>query len=132
MTRQLFVLWNDAMRAKASAVIASAPKETRVEIAGPRRTVDQNARMWAMLADFAEQAEHHGRRYSAEQWKAIFMHALGQEVEFIPSLDGKTFIPLSNRTSKLTVREMCDLQELMASEAARFGVVFFDGDRRAA
>lgn len=128
MTRQLFVLWNDEMRRKAASVIASAPKETRVEIAAPRRSVDQNARMWAMLADFAEQADHHGRRYSAEQWKAIFMHALGQEVEFVPSLDGRTFIPLSNRTSKMTVREMCDLQTLMEAEAAQRGVVLY-GER---
>lgn len=128
MTRQLFVLWNDEMRRKAASVIASAPKETRVEIAAPRRSVDQNARMWAMLADFAEQADHHGRRYSAEQWKAIFMHALGQEVEFVPSLDGRTFIPMGNRTSKLTVREMCDLQTLMEAEAAQRGVVLY-GER---
>ena len=128
MTRQLFVLWNDDMRRKAASVIASAPKETRVEIAAPRRSVDQNARMWGMLADFAEQAEHHGRRYSAEQWKAIFMHALGQQVEFVPSLDGRTFIPLSNRTSKLTVGEMCDLQTLMEAEAAQRGVILY-GER---
>lgn len=128
MTRQLFVLWNDDMRRKAASVIASAPKETRVEIAAPRRSTDQNARMWAMLTDFAEQAEHHGRRYSAEQWKAIFMHALGQEVEFVPSLDGRTFIPLGNRTSKLTVKEMCDLQTLMEAEAAQRGVVLY-GER---
>ena len=131
MTRQLFVLWNDDMRRKAASVIASAPKETRVEIAAPRRSTDQNARMWAMLADFAEQAEHHGRRYSAEQWKAIFMHALGQEVEFIPSLDGRTFIPLGNRTSNLTVKEMCDLQTLMEAEAAQRGVVLY-GERHEA
>ena len=128
MTRQLFVLWNDDMRRKAASVIASAPKETRVEIAAPRRSTDQNARMWGMLADFAEQAEHHGRRYSAEQWKAIFMHALGQQVEFVPSLDGRTFIPLSNRTSKLTVGEMCDLQTLMEAEAAQRGVILY-GER---
>ena len=131
MTRQTFILGLPSVARNVIRIISECPGGTRVEIAAPRRSTDQNARMWAMLTDFAEQAEHHGRRYSAEQWKAIFMHALGQEFEFIPSLDGRTFIPLGNRTSKLTVKEMCDLQELMTAEGLQRGVVFHDQERAA-
>lgn len=43
MSRALLVLWNDAMREKAIDWIRRAPKESRVEFKGPKRTLDQSA-----------------------------------------------------------------------------------------
>lgn len=92
-----------------------------------RRTLDQNARMWAMLTEVAEQKEHCGRKYSPDQWKALFMHACGAEVSFIPSLDNNTFIPWGMQSSsRLTKAQMSELIECMLAWGAQNGVTFRD------
>lgn len=42
----------------------TAPVNTRVEFKEAKRTTDQNARMWAMLTDVAQQLPWHGQRLS--------------------------------------------------------------------
>lgn len=79
-----------------------------------------------MLTDVSTQIEHAGRRYSPDEWKVLFMHALGQEVKFLPGLDGKTFVPMGYRSSDLSVAEMTDLIEFMFAWGAEHGVVFMD------
>jgi NinB protein len=59
----------------------------------------------------------------ADQWKLLFMHACGQEVEFMPSLDGSTFIPYGGSSSEMKVDEM----EFMTAWGVQNGVVFRDG-----
>jgi hypothetical protein len=44
------------------------------------------------------------RRWSTDQWKVIFLEALGHELAFIPSLDGK-FIPTGNRAATFPLRK---------------------------
>ena len=130
MSRALYVLWSDEIRERVARLVQAAPKETRVIFQGPKRTLDQNSKMWAMLTDIAEQKEHFGRRYAPDRWKAIFMTALGQETEFIPSLDGKTFIPLGHSSSNLDIREMGEMIELMECWGAENGVVFKEPKKR--
>ncbi|MGO9430576.1 recombination protein NinB [Rhodoblastus sp.] len=122
MTRVLLVLWNADMRRRAHQAIDAAPNETRVEVKGPKRTLPQNNRMWAMLTDVSRQIEHCGRFYPPETWKSIFLHALGREVEFVPSLDSHEIIPLGLSSSELEIPEMADLIEFMFAEGAKLGV----------
>lgn len=124
MSKALIVLWNAAMRAKAHAWIDKAEKETRVTFQGPKRTLPQNDRFWAMLTDIAEQKTHAGRKYTPDQWKILFMHAAGREMQFIPSLDNATFIPWGQSSSELTVSEMADLITFMTKWGEENGVVF--------
>jgi hypothetical protein len=91
-----------------------------------RRSLEQNSKMWAMLTEVSNQIEHCGRHYSPDQWKAIFMHAWGQQVEFLPSLDGRTFVPYGHSSSKLSKREMAELFELIIAEGTQRGVKFAD------
>lgn len=107
-------------------MIGSVPDETRVEFKGAKRTLPQNDRMWAMLTDVAAQKTHAGRRYTPDQWKVLFMHACGREVQFIPALDGSTFIPWGQSSSDLSKQEMTDLIECIAAWGAENGVVFHD------
>jgi hypothetical protein len=88
--------------------------------------------MWALLTDVATQKEHHGRRYTPDQWKVIFMAACGREVQFIPSLDGSTFIPWGQSSSDLSKAEMTDLIEFIMSWGAENGVAFNEPKARAA
>ena len=126
MSRALLVLWNDDMRNKAIRWIRGLPKDTRVEFKGPRRTLPQNDRMWAMLTDVSEQQEHFGRKYPPAIWKIIFLSALGRETVFVPNLDGTGLIPIGHSSSDLSVNEMSDLIECIFSWGATRGVTFHE------
>jgi len=136
MSRALLILANAAVRERAHRWIDALPEGTRVEFKEPKRTLDQNARMWAMLTDIATQKEHCGQRYSAGSWKVIFLHALGRETQFIPALNGAGFLPIGQSSSDLSKAEMSDMIEMMLSWGAENGVLFHDDiaetDRRAA
>ncbi|MGH2342789.1 recombination protein NinB [Segnochrobactraceae bacterium EtOH-i3] len=129
MSRAVLVLASDAIRQKARGWILSAPRLTRVEFRAPRRTLPQNARMWAMLTDIAIQLPWHGLKLSAEDWKLILLDALGREVRLAPNIEGTGLVNLGRSTSELTVQEMSDLMELIAAFGARHGVVFQEGCR---
>lgn len=64
--RRLFVLTTREKRQGVARIVAELPKFSRVEIKGPKRTLPQNDKMWAMLTEFAEQAEWAGK--SARPW----------------------------------------------------------------
>jgi hypothetical protein len=106
--RQTFLLISDHVRANAARAVAEAPAGWRVAVSPPLRSSDQNAKMWAMLNDVAR-AKPEGRNWTAETWKAAFMHFLGHQVMFAEGLDGTGPFPLGFRSSQLTVRQMIDL-----------------------
>lgn len=132
MTRYLVHLRSDFDRARAIGLIRQAPAGSRVELKAVKRSLPQNDRMWAMLSDIAQQKDHNGRKYTPDHWKVIFLHALGREVQFIPGLDGRTFIPFGQSSSDLSKQEMTDLIDLIQSWGAENGVVFHDGAEVAA
>jgi hypothetical protein len=126
MARAVLILINDTIRAKAVRWAQVMPPGTRVEFKAPQRTLPQNARLWAMLTDIATQKTHFGMRYVADDWKVIFLHALGREARFVPALDGDGFIPIGQSSSDLSIVEMSDMIECMFAWGARNGVVFND------
>ena len=129
MSRAVLVLGSAAIRAKAMAWIDKAPAGTRLEFKGPRRSLDQNAKLWAMLTDVAGQCEHCGHRYTPGQWKVLFMHACRhREVQFVPSLDGSTFIPWGQSSSDLSKAEMSELLDFIQSWGVEHDVVFHAAD----
>lgn|SRR5262245_41369419 len=91
----------------------------------PPRTLEQNALMWALLGDIAEQKQHMGQRYSPDQWKVLFLHALGQQVQFLPALDGSGWVPYGHqRSSTLSKKQFTDLIETIVSWGISNGVQF--------
>lgn len=132
MSRHIITLWNESDRERARKYIAQAPAGTRVEFKATKRSIDQNSRLWANLTDIAAQAMHNGRKYTPNEWKILFMHAIGREVKFLPGLDGKTFVPWGQSSSDLSKQEMTDLLEFMQSWAIENGVTLHDGQERAA
>ncbi|WP_398473179.1 recombination protein NinB [Tardiphaga sp.] len=126
MSRALITIHGKADRERAAKWCHQAPPETRIEFKAAKRTLEQNSRMWAMLTDVATQKQHAGRKYTPDQWKVLFMHACGREVQFIPSLDNSTFIPWGQSSSDLSKQEMSALIEFMFAWGAENGVVFHD------
>lgn len=86
------------------------------------RSTQQNARMWAMLQDVADQVEWHGRKLSKEDWKHIFSASLKKQ-DAVPGIDGG-FVVLGQSTSKMNVPEMGDLMTLIEAFGAERDVKF--------
>jgi NinB protein len=129
VSRAMIVLNQLGDRMRATEWLSKAPDGTRVTFQTSKRSLPQNSLMWAALTDVARQKQHHGRRYTPDQWKVIFMHACGREVQFLPSLDGATFIPWGQSSSELSKEEMTDLIEFILSWGAENGVVFHQDER---
>ena len=119
------ILANDAVRARARRWIDKAPEKTRVQFHQPTRTLDQNARMWAMLTDIATQTLHPvtGKKETPEDWKILFMRACGHETRYMTDLIGDPF-PVGYKSSKLSVKQMVTLQDYIEWYGATHDVTF--------
>jgi len=124
VTRHLLTIYSQEDRERAAKYVRCCPAGTRVEFKAIKRTLAQSDLMWAMLTDISAQREHNGRKFTPDQWKVIMLAAIGREVQFIPSLDGKTFIPWGQSSSDLSREEMSDLISFMEMWGAENSVVF--------
>ena len=88
------------------------------------RTVSQNSKLWPLLREVSEQLEHCGRKYSPEEWLAIFMHACGHQMKFLPALDGNSFVAYRASSRTLSVEQMSELIECILAEGTQRGVKF--------
>jgi hypothetical protein len=132
MSKQLFVMSHDLARARAVEAVRNAPAGFTVTIAEPKRNLDQNARMWAMLADISEQVEWYGKRLTPEDWKHVFSASL-RKLQVVPNLDGSGFVALGLSTSRLSKREFSDLIEIMFAFGAERDVAWSEpAEQRAA
>ena len=110
----------------AHRMIDCAPMGSVMTVKPPRRTVDQNALLWAMLTEISA-AKPEGREMTPDIWKAVFMHALDHAQRFEMALDGKGMVPVGFRSSKLSKAQMSDLIELIQEYAARHGIELQEG-----
>lgn len=108
--------------------LAKVPFGWRVTIQEPKRTVDQNARMWDMLTSVSTQLVWHGQRLTTDDWKLVFMSALNQELRLVPNIHGNGFVQLGRSSSKLSKAEMSELMELIEVFAAEHGVTLWEGE----
>ena len=121
-----YILAHDTARKLAVAQVMMAPDGYHVMIKPPTRTLEQNARLWAMLGDIAEQVEWHGRELSSDEWKIVFSAALKKQ-DVIPGIDGG-FVAIGQSTSRMSKRELSDLMELISAFGVDHNVVFHDED----
>lgn len=117
---QTAILRGPAQRAFAKQLIDKAPDNAVVRVSAPTRSLEQNAKMHAMLSDLSR-AKPEGRRHTPDVWKAIMMQACGHASQFEFGLDGQPF-PLGFRSSRLTVSQMSDLIEFMYAYGAEHEV----------
>jgi NinB protein len=98
MTRRTLIIANEGIRSKALTWVKNVAIGTVIDFRQAKRTNDQNALLWALLGDV--------------------------EMRMVPALDGRGFVSLGTRTSKLTKSEMSDLIEVIYAFGATRGVVF--------
>lgn len=127
---QTVILAGDSQRELAKRLIDRAPPGAVVAIREAKRTLDQNARFWAMLSDISR-AKPEGRMHTPEVWKSLAMHACGHAVRFEQGLDGDPF-PVGFRSSRLTKRQMGDLIDFLGSYGGEHGVIWSEPMERKA
>jgi len=126
MTPYHLTINNKDRRDLALKMVQAAPDGTRLEFKGPRRSLPQNARMWAMLTDIATQLKWCDQVLRPEDWKLIFLDALKRDSRTVPNLDGNGFVYLGRSSSDLSKEDMSNLLELMMAFGVEHGVKFHD------
>jgi hypothetical protein len=110
------------------------PVRVQIDEKQPTRSLEQNARLWALLSDVARQVQWpvDGRlQYlSPEEWKYVFSASLRKGQRVAQGIEGG-FVMLGCRTSRMTVGEMVDLQTLIEAFGVEHGVRWGD-ERKAA
>ena len=89
-----------------------------------RRSVSQNAMMWATLGDISDQVEWHGQKLSKRDWKWVFTAAVRKQ-RMVPGIEGG-MVYLGEPTSGMSKQEMSDMLYLMLSFGNEHGVVWSD------
>jgi len=82
-----------------------------IALSRPRRTLDQNAKLWPMLTDISRQVDWYGQRLTPDEWKHVFTAALRKQ-KTVPGIDGG-FVVLGLSTSKMDKGLFSELIELM-------------------
>lgn len=105
----------------ASYVLEAAPDNCVVHFKENTRTLEQNARLWAMLTEVSEQVIWYGAKLSPDDWKDVFSASL-RKARVVPTIDGDGFVPLGMRTSQMTKAEFGALMDLIEAFAAQQSV----------
>jgi hypothetical protein len=122
--KQTFILNNPMSKERCFKAVATAGDHWVVTISEPKRSLQQNALMWALLSDLADQVDWHGLQLTAENWKDMCTAAIKKQ-QVVPGLDGG-FVVLGTSTSKMSKLEMNELIEFIYAFGAQHGVKFTD------
>lgn len=122
MQRQTFHITSRGQLLTAFKYAGEQAYPFMVEVRDVTRTDDQNRLMWPCLKAFEDQATLCGKKLAKEQWKSVFLQALGHPQDMLPTLDESTWFAAGLRSSKLTKPEFSALIEMILAEAALRGV----------
>lgn len=110
-----FILRTDSDRNRLLGRITAMDlsKPYKVSITEQDRSVEQNAKLHAMLADISRQVEHAGHKWNVTIWKrlctAAWLRECGEQPALIPALDGNGVDVIFEKTSKLTMKQCTEL-----------------------
>lgn len=93
-----------------------------VEFKAPKRSLEQNARLWAMLGEISAQVVWYGAKLTPADRKDVFSASL-RKARVVPTIDGDGFVPLGMRTSDMSKAEFGALMDLIEAFAAERGVM---------
>jgi hypothetical protein len=109
----------------ATEMASGAAVEVVLRPVKSRRSLEQNAMLWALLSDVSRQVmwvvDGRETKLDPESWKDIFTASLTKEMRVAQGIDGGVVL-LGRRTSKMTVAEMADLITLIQAFCAERGV----------
>lgn len=137
MSRRILKLTGNLARQAACRYINDAPDGYIFRLTPETRTLDQNAKLHAMLTDISKQAKYLGAKRDVEFWKGLFVSgwqiATGEKPEIVPGLEGE-FINIRESTTTIGIRRMASLIEYVQAWAAMNEIQMSDAapERRAA
>lgn len=131
--KQQFFLRSNAVLANCLNFIRTLPTDEKkplvVKIQPLTRTLEQNAKLHAMLTDISKQCEFNGKKRDVETWKAIMVSAhkiaTGGQAEMAIGLEGE-MINLRESTAQMSVKRLASLIEYITSWGVQNGVHFND------
>ena len=88
------------------------------------RTLDQNAKLWAILNDVSAQVDWYGQKLSQDDWKHVFTASMTKQ-RVVPGIDGG-FVVCGLSTSKMTKQQFADLLTIIDAFGAEQGVKWSD------
>ena len=87
------------------------------------RSVEQNAKLHALLHDISTQKQWANQWLDIEAWKRLMVaaweRANGKPAEFYPAIDGSGFDVVYRRTSRMNKNEMIELIEYVTAWAVQ-------------
>lgn len=124
--KQYFVLVHQEARRNAQKAIETAKDGSVVEIKEKTRTLAQNALLHTIIRKVSKTIEWAGAKRDEETWKrlltAAWLRARGDNVEFLPALDGHGVDVVFRKTSDLNVSELNELIEFIEAWSADNGI----------
>lgn len=131
--KQQFFLRTGEVRSNCVEFIRSLPANEKkplvVSIQPLTRTLEQNAKLHAMLSDIAKQCEFNGKRLDVDNWKAVFVSAhkiaTGGEESMALGLEGE-LISLRESTAQMSKERLASLIEYITAWGVENGVRFSD------
>jgi len=124
MTGHTVILWSPQARTQAHRLIDATPLDAVVTVKPPKRTLDQNAKMHAMLTDISLAGPDLGAGailQPPDDWKCAFMRGLQYEMRTAIGIDGEPF-DIGYRSSRMTKEQMSDMIELMYNFGAKYDI----------
>jgi hypothetical protein len=126
-TRATVTIKSDDDRQKIATWAKNVGPGTVVTFRKKSRSSEQNAKLWSMLHEVAEQVIWYGEKLDADDWKDVFTASL-RHARVVPGIDKGTYVPLGMRTSTMTIEEMSNLIELIFAFGAQHDVTFKNTD----
>lgn len=130
--RQSFRLMHPRARELALAAVSAAPEGHVVTIRPPTRSLDQNAKIHAMLADIVDaKVTWDGREWDLDAWKAIMVsaHTVATKGErswsIIQGLEGEP-VSIRESTASMSRERGASLIEYMTFWCASKGIKLRD------
>lgn len=121
-----FTLVHEEARYRAGELTRTAPDGWMVIFTPPTRTLEQNAKMWAMLADISRQVNWYGDMIPADEWKDMFTAAL-KRTKVRRGIEGG-YVICGQSTKKMSIKAMAELIEYMYAFGAQHNVRWTEPD----
>lgn len=115
-----FRLAHQEARRRAASACLNAPEGWIVSIKEATRSLDQNAKLWPMLEDIANQVVWDGERMTKEEWKDWFTAALKKQ-RMVRGMEGG-IVFVGRSTSNMGVKEFSELIALIDAFGTQKGV----------
>jgi len=111
-----------------------AGKLLRMEIKPESKSRDQEEKYHAMIGEIANQAQHLGAKWSAEDWKRILIDLFAKETglqggKIIPSLDGSGIVQLGLQTRNFTKEQAMEFISFLDAWGAQHEIIFKNVDK---